>query len=86
MPVVLLCSCRSVTYDVRRNEEPIVLGHELAVTSDQAALEVTDVDDYHANVTSSEVTASASTGYATTTTTSQSLANDAQVQAFHKLV
>lgn len=86
--VVLLffCSCRSVTYDVRRLEEPILLGDRVTLSSPTAAsVPVHEVGDYHAEVTSAQMTASTGMGYGAATTTTQSLANEAQVKAFEQI-
>jgi hypothetical protein len=87
IPVALLCSCRSVTYDVRRIEEPMLMGSEVALKSGgTASFELQEVDTYAANVEASEVVASAPTGaYTTTTMTSASAMNSAQLCAYEKI-
>lgn len=81
-----LCSCRSVTYDMRRLEQPIVLNNNPSLAGNApASFEVLNVDRYSATVSDAEVVASSGNAYATTTTTQRTAANDAQVSAFRMI-
>jgi hypothetical protein len=86
LALALLCSCRSVIYDMRQLRQPVVLNNNPILASTNASsLEIADVDSYTASVAVSEVVASSGNGYATTTTTSHAEANEAQVSAFKKI-
>ena len=81
-----LCSCRSITYDMRRLEQPIVLNNNPSLAGNgPASFEVVNVDRYSATVSDAEVVASSGNAYSTTTTTQRTAANDAQVRAFHMI-
>ena len=81
-----LCSCRSVTYDVRRLEQPVILNNNPFLAGNApASFEVVNVDKYAASVSDAEITSSSGTGRTTTTTTQHAAANDAQVNAFRMI-
>lgn len=83
---ILLCSCQSVTYDVRQIQQPIVLNNNpFLAPANASSLGLTNVDTYTAMVSESDVTASSGNGYATTTVTTHAAANQAQVNAFDKI-
>ena len=81
-----LCSCRSVTYDMRKLEQPVVLNNNPCLAGNApASFEVVNVDKYSATVSDEEITVSSGYGNTTTTTTQRAAANTAQVKAFEKI-
>jgi hypothetical protein len=77
-----LCACKSVTFDVRRLEQPVLLSNNPCLAGKGGASpEVVNVDTYSATVSKAEMTASAGN----TTTTAVSVSNQAQVNAFQKI-
>lgn len=79
-----LCGCQSVTYDVRRVPQPILLNQNPCVAGKSAfPPQVVNIgDDYTAKVAQSETVAATSQN---TTVTIQRAANQAQVNAFNKI-
>lgn len=77
-----LCSCKSVTYDVRRLDQPILLNNNPCLAGTAAArVEVANLDRYSATVSDVDMVASAGN----TTTTSRAVVKGAQVNAFNKI-
>ncbi len=78
-----LCSCKSVSYDVRPITQPVLLNHNPCISGKSVSpRNVVDVDTYHAIVAQSEFAAATSQN---TTVSGQRIANDAQPSAFGKL-
>jgi hypothetical protein len=82
LALMVVCSCKSVTYDMRRLEQPVLFNNNPCVAGKSACpVQVVNVDNYSATVSESELVASAGN----TTTTQRTVANQAQVNAFNKI-
>ena len=86
LALIFLCSCESVTYDLRPIQQPVVLNdNPFLAPTNTSPLKLANVDTYTATVSVSDVTASYGNGYATTTVSTHTAANQAQVNAFNKI-
>lgn len=86
LAMMLLSSCTSAVYDVRQIQQPIVLNdNPFLAPATPASLNLAKVDTYSATVYRGQITASYGNGYATTTTSTLSVANQAQVNAFQAI-
>lgn len=86
LALLCLCSCQTVTLDMRQLEQPVVFNNNPCLPSEGAdSIKLTDVDYYSANLTRSQMTASYGNQYATTTVSQNTYQDQAQVNAFQKI-
>ena len=77
-----LCSCTSITYDMRKLQQPVVLNdNPFLAPGNGSSLRLTNVDAYDATVSHMTVTSSDGNN----TSTSTQVANQAQVNAFNTI-